>query len=529
MRSRWKVLIVLGVVLAVAILVPVIRHHQLRFAVEKYIAELKAKGQPMDLAQVISPPVSPDRNSAPLITNALSQIDEDKVFTNALIFKNSPLGMSLSIAPGEKIVGWRRPLIHDLEGYGGGSWYPTNTWADLRAQLDERQSNLRDFRKLLENPVLDFNYDYSDPKKFIPALAPHLSQVKWAIRWLEASEFYNLHEGKAADACIDIRAILAFVKAPTNERFWVSQLTRLAFARIAADATWNLLQATNVSDANLAQLQQDWQALKFMVPLRNAFLFERVDELRLVNHLRQTPTNLDAQVAWTEGFKPMEGGADARIGKNSFLWKAKEKISSFWDALQWRWFWSYKDEMRGVQMWQAVIDGTQMLETNRSFQSAQSFVITNFTQIGFDSVKDNPYAMISQYAHNQLSAMKRLAEVETARSVVVAAIALKRYELQHLHLPDSLDELIPQFLKSVPTDFMDGQPLRYRRNPDGTFLLYSVGENGVDDGGNPSWPSLPKNLEISDYDWQDSRSLDWVWPQPATEAEIQNYYEHPPK
>ena len=33
---------------------------------------------------------------------------------------------------------------------------------------------------------------------------------------------------------------------------------------------------------------------------------------------------------------------------------------------------------------------------------------------------------------------------------------------------------------------MDGQPLRYRRNADGTFLLYSIGENGKDDGGNPS-------------------------------------------
>jgi hypothetical protein len=32
---------------------------------------------------------------------------------------------------------------------------------------------------------------------------------------------------------------------------------------------------------------------------------------------------------------------------------------------------------------------------------------------------------------------------------------------------------------------MDGQPLRYRPNPDGTFLLYSVDLDGRDDGGKP--------------------------------------------
>jgi hypothetical protein len=108
--------------------------------------------------------------------------------------------------------------------------------------------------------------------------------------------------------------------------------------------------------------------------------------------------------------------------------------------------------------------------------------------------------------------------------VVVTAIALKRYELQHHQLPNTLDELIPEFLKSIPTDYMDGQPLRYRRNGDGTFLLYSVGENGLDDGGNPAFL---KYVQSSNYYWQNSEAIDWVWPQPATSEEIQAYYDRP--
>jgi len=63
--------------------------------------------------------------------------------------------------------------------------------------------------------------------------------------------------------------------------------------------------------------------------------------------------------------------------------------------------------------------------------------------------------------------------------------------------------------------------LRFRLNPDGTFLLYSVGENGKDDGGNPA---LEQGAESSSFYWQNPHALDWVWPQPATAEEIRAYY-----
>jgi hypothetical protein len=116
--------------------------------------------------------------------------------------------------------------------------------------------------------------------------------------------------------------------------------------------------------------------------------------------------------------------------------------------------------------------------------------------------------------------------VETARQTTVSAIALKRYQLKHGNYPPDLNSLVPEFVSAVPLDPVDGQPLRYRRNADGTFLLYSVGENGMDDGGDPS---LEPGVTSSNYAWQNPHALDWVWPQPATAAEIQNYYEEQAK
>jgi hypothetical protein len=109
---------------------------------------------------------------------------------------------------------------------------------------------------------------------------------------------------------------------------------------------------------------------------------------------------------------------------------------------------------------------------------------------------------------------------------VVTAIALKRFQLKHGQWPETLAELSPEFLPAVPIDLYDGKPLKYHPNPDGTFLLYSVGEDGVDDGGDPS-PAMSSSSSSPNLNWTQTR--DHVWPQPASPAEVQYFYEHPPK
>ena len=73
----------------------------------------------------------------------------------------------------------------------------------------------------------------------------------------------------------------------------------------------------------------------------------------------------------------------------------------------------------------------------------------------------------------------RTKSVDLAR----VAIALERYRLAHGEYPESLDALSPQFIDKLPHDIINGQPLHYRRTSDGQFVLYSVGWNETDDGG----------------------------------------------
>ena len=106
---------------------------------------------------------------------------------------------------------------------------------------------------------------------------------------------------------------------------------------------------------------------------------------------------------------------------------------------------------------------------------------------------------------------------ETERSTVLCAIALKRYSLRHAKPPASLDALVPEFLSAVPIDYMDGQPMRYKLLSDGSPLLYSVGDDGKDDGGDATLlPGKTSRRNLWDR-------KDFVWPLPATPEEVEAY------
>lgn len=79
--------------------------------------------------------------------------------------------------------------------------------------------------------------------------------------------------------------------------------------------------------------------------------------------------------------------------------------------------------------------------------------------------------------------------VELERRGTRVLLALERRRLVHGDYPVALDELVPGFLDELPLDPWSGEPLRYARVDPETdlqgrsFLLYSVGAGGEDNGG----------------------------------------------
>ncbi len=66
----------------------------------------------------------------------------------------------------------------------------------------------------------------------------------------------------------------------------------------------------------------------------------------------------------------------------------------------------------------------------------------------------------------------------------IVALSVLTFARRTQDYPESLAALVPEFIESVPLDPFDGHPLRYRRTDTG-FVVYSIGHDLDDDGGNP--------------------------------------------
>jgi hypothetical protein len=111
----------------------------------------------------------------------------------------------------------------------------------------------------------------------------------------------------------------------------------------------------------------------------------------------------------------------------------------------------------------------------------------------------------TQFLHKSVNPIKwvtglwwtrRLRQFEESRyNIALARLRLLRTELslrcylaEQGRAPNRLEQLVPKYLQSVPFDPFGGNPLVYRAQ--GTnWLLYSVGADGVDDGGKRAGPS----------------------------------------
>jgi hypothetical protein len=88
---------------------------------------------------------------------------------------------------------------------------------------------------------------------------------------------------------------------------------------------------------------------------------------------------------------------------------------------------------------------------------------------------------------NGLSATRAIIEQGDDRRLAMlrlltCELALAQYAADHGEPPSQLTGLVPDYLPDVPNDPFSGQPLVYRTEPPG-YVLYSVGQNCLDDGG----------------------------------------------
>jgi hypothetical protein len=103
-----------------------------------------------------------------------------------------------------------------------------------------------------------------------------------------------------------------------------------------------------------------------------------------------------------------------------------------------------------------------------------------------DSIKEKLNSDGGVLTHLIWSAPAHMLQIDTrctAQALTAqTAIAIERYRLVEGHLPESLENLVPAYMESVPKDPFDGRNLRYIARGKG-FVVYSINEDLTDNGG----------------------------------------------
>ncbi len=350
---------------------------------------------------------------------------------------------------------------------------------------------LATMRKSLECPVFYFPLDYRLGGN-LPL--PHLTGIKQAEQEFNAALAFNLHSGQTNEAFENLIAAITLPRVFKDEPVIISQLVRYADISMAFEATWAALQYDGWPDVQLASLQSEWNKIEIVPQALPAMAMERTTWPKVFELGRESfPLECMCEHStnrFTE-FWEIVGGGDWK----EFL----DRYPHYW---HWIWTGSYDDER---QIMKNLQDGINVVKTGyyKKLEDSSDFY-KNFDESAF-LVSLREWSAIEHFVQKTFRTM-------TQTQMAMTAIALKRYHQREGKYPASLLELIPAYLKIVPVDYMDGRTLRYRLKTDGTFLLYSVGENGTDEGGNPKVPAS-KTLNYLN-------GLDWVWPQAATREEI---------
>jgi hypothetical protein len=442
---------------------------------EIYKARLRAQGERLSLAEL-----RPNRTSQ---TNKESAewVDHAQRLGNSEAKIQPPLEMMRYVGRGTARVFWAQSSVK-IENVGKMEEFP---WSDLHSQMIRAEPVLSELRRALQRPPADLGWDYQNP---LASPRPPLIPLRQAVQWLAAAAADDLNRGELGAARANVLAIIDGARVHRHEWGLVEQMVRVAVAGLGIAATWEGLQAQGWADADLAQIQAAWQELRLLQEMPATCEMERAAGLYYLAYVR------------TNGMQGLFTGAPSQ-----------KSWTDYWDEIVlepvWKHGFSDSDELLFLQTMQEILDAIRIEQNERSWLKMQPVLSNAMARATspiskFGSMK---YRFTPMAIANWERALHTAAKTETLKQMTIGAIAIKRHELAHGRPPARLEELVPQFLTEIPRDLMDGGHIRYLVGDNGDYTLYSVGENGVDDGGDPSDSKESPRREL----WA---GRDAVWP-----------------
>jgi hypothetical protein len=466
-----------------------------RWAWEHFKREWEAKGERFELIRIAPPAVPDDQNfaMAPVVATAYNRIVDHNgrklpPATNWASRLDMPIEASLSKVDAPALGNWQKARTTDLAAWQ--QYYrkvaeqtnlfqvppqPQTPAADVLLALSKYNAVLDELQEASRRPLSRFplEYDADDPAAI---LLPHLAKMKGCARVLQLRASAELEAGQPAPALQDIELMLRLAESIRNEPILISHLVRIAIVNLALQPVWEGLATHRWDDGQLSALERDLGKADFLADYRAAMRGEQTFSATEIDYVRR----------------------QRRFGV--FDCPSHQLVPDMLSRLiPSGWF--YQNQVRCarlmVEHYVPLADLDHRTISPAAARAAEA-------ALARDTRVLTPYNVLERLLVPALNAaVKKFAAAQVRVDQARLACALERARLAHGEYPETLDALAPH-------DIINGQPLHYRRLNREQFILYSVGWNEADDGGQVVTKKNDGPIELDQGDW--------VWQAPKGSA-----------
>jgi hypothetical protein len=429
-------------------------------------AEYAKRGETLDFAKFVPPPIPDNQNLAALPLFTLQPYTKEQPFPHSVTLdkalrRNENLPNLPSI--GNLLSGKLADLAAIRKGVAAA--YATvfkgkAPPASPRSQFEMVYPFIAELRDAsATRPYCRFNVDYLTNPPFQRSLELLTDQITVA-KLLALDVLLALDAHEAGIALDDIRTILTLASGATRDPSLVGGLVAIGMKTIAATAISNGLALHAWNDSQLAQLQAHLGEMDFLSDFQAGIRSEAAHDVPNFDYFRKHPSILET----------ISGMMDS-ITEN-FKWEAYSIGPLGW----------LDDNEAQLVLFHLELLNTIDPKAHRLYldRLQKSTLEAEPTSSGIMA----PWNLFFRMAVAPLPRIPILyAQAQTWADHSVIACALERFRLAHGHYPDSLDPLCPRYCSRIPRDVVNGEPTHYRLFSDGSYRLYSIGANGKDDGG----------------------------------------------
>ncbi len=486
----------------------------------------EAKGEHLDLASLVPPPVPDDQNFAltPIMFSTYgSMIDKtgheiNPRNTNVVnrlelkIFRDNDLDRAPTNG------NWAKGTLTDLAPWQ--MYYrtlPTNNARvttnefptspepqpparDVLLALSKNDSTVEELREASRMPYSRFplEYDKEDPAMI---LLPHLAREKMSGQFLQLRAIAELRAGQIEQTAADIKLMCYLNQASKAEPFLISHLVRIAMLNYALQPIYEGCAEHKWSDAQLSAFDAELAEFDFLADYQRSMRCEAAFLTEEIGRIQRTRKVSPYLGMFSQGQQYGFPGMDFVCWLSPSGWFRQNQIrfSEFY-----------------LQHCLPVVNMKEREVSPKAAEEAQASLNAATTHpTPYNALQYVFYMPVKQWLFEKYAAGDKFAHGQASVDLARVAIALERYRLAHGDYPESLDVLASQFIQKLPHDIIGGQPLKYRQTND-SFVLYSVGWNEKDDGG---IAVLTRSGSLRDESGRsgmpDTEKGDWVWAYPA--------------